>query len=190
MARFIFEKSAERLSSFPRDAIPEIALVGRSNAGKSSFLNAFGNERIAKVSQVPGKTRLLNLFYNKKDNYRVVDMPGYGYAARSNDEVDSWKDMAEDFLTARTNLRGILLIMDIRREWTGDEDMLWDLADARSLHFGVILTKTDKLSRSEAVNRNNQLKQQLSLDTVLAVSNSKKTGFEEIEKLMWQWVQP
>lgn len=120
----------------------------------------------------------------------MVDMPGYGYAARSGDEVRSWQSLAEDFLLARVNLRGLLLIMDIRRDWSDDEEMLRKLADTRSLHFGIVLTKADKLTRGPVISKINQLKQEVNVETVLAVSNLKKSGLPEIEKLMWQWVQP
>lgn len=188
MAHFSFVKSVEKLSSFPRDAVPEIALVGRSNAGKSSLVNNLSNERIAKVSQTPGKTRLLNLFYNKKDKYRLVDMPGYGWSVRSGEEMKTWTGMVEDFLHFRPNLCGLLLIMDIRREWAAEEQMLFELAQSREMHFGVIMSKTDKLNRGEVNLKISQLKQLLEIESVIPVSNSKKTGKDDVEKLMWSWV--
>lgn len=188
MARFTFEKSVEKLSSFPRDAVPEIALVGRSNAGKSSLVNTLSNERIAKVSQTPGKTRLLNLFYNKKDKYRLVDMPGYGWSARSGAEMKTWSAMVEDFLHFRPNLCGLLLIMDIRRDWSDEEQMLFELAQSREMHFGVILSKSDKITRGAVTIKIMQLKQYLAIDDVVPVSNLKKIGSEDVEKLMWSWV--
>lgn len=188
MAHFSFVKSVEKLSSFPRDTVKEIALVGRSNAGKSSMINTLSNERIAKVSSTPGKTRLLNLFYNKKDKYRMVDMPGYGWSSRSGKEMHTWTSMVEDFLHFRLNLCGLLLIMDIRRDWEDEEQMLFELAQSREMHFGVILSKTDKLTRSQMISKINQLKQQLAIESVIPVSNLKKQGREDVEKLMWSWV--
>lgn len=188
MAHFSFIKSVDKLSAFPRDTVKEIALVGRSNAGKSSTINTLGNERIAKVSGTPGKTRLLNLFYNKKDKYRMVDMPGYGWSARSGKEMQTWKAMVEDFLHFRPNLCGLLLIMDIRRDWEDEEQLLFELAQSREMHFGVILTKIDKLSKGQIQSKINQLKQQLEIDSIIPVSNLKKQGRDDIEKLMWSWV--
>src|SRR4051812_11511852 len=127
MSKLQFLKSATKLSEFPRDERPEIAMVGRSNAGKSSVINTLAGGRLAKVSSTPGKTRLLN-FFEHKEGYRVVDMPGYGFAVRSGDEVFSWRKMIESYLLERENLMGLMLIMDIRREWTDDEQMLMDLA--------------------------------------------------------------
>ena len=188
MAHFTFIKSVEKLSSFPRDTVQEIALVGRSNAGKSSFVNTLSRERLAKVSQKPGKTRLLNLFYNKKDNYRLVDMPGYGWSSRSAEEMETWTQMVEDFLHFRPNLCGLLLIMDIRRDWASEEQMLLDLVLSREMHFGVILSKSDKLSKSAVKIKIDDIKQVVKEFPVVAVSNLKKTGAEDIEKLMWSWV--
>lgn len=188
MAQFTFVKSVEKLTSFPRDTVPEIALVGRSNAGKSSFVNTLSNERLAKVSQKPGKTRLLNLFYNKKDKYRLVDMPGYGWSSRSAEEMKTWTQMVEDFLHFRPNLCGLLLIMDIRRDWAPEEQMLLDLALSRQMHFGVILSKSDKLSKNDVKIKISDIKQVVKDFPVVAVSNLKKTGADDIEKLMWSWV--
>ena len=188
MTHFTFEKSVEKLSSFPRDTITEFALVGRSNAGKSSLVNNLCNERIAKVSSTPGKTRLLNLFYNKKDKYRLVDMPGYGWSVRSGTEMRAWTSMVEDFLHFRPNLQGMLLIMDIRRDWAEEEHQLFEMAQSREMHFGVILSKTDKLSRNEIKSKILQLKQELGIEAVIPVSNLKKQGREDVEKLMWSWV--
>lgn len=190
MAHFTFVKSVEKLSSFPRDTIPEVGLVGRSNAGKSSLVNLLSNERIAKISQTPGKTRLLNLFYNKKDDYRLVDMPGYGWSVRHGSEMKTWTSMVEDFLHFRPNLIGLVLIMDIRRDWAEEEEMLFQLAQSREMHFGVILAKTDKLSTSEVKSKILQLKQELEIENIVAVSNTKKIGRNEVEKLMWSFVRP
>lgn len=188
MAHFTFVKSVEKLSSFPRDTIPEIALVGRSNAGKSSLINLLSNERIAKVSQTPGKTRLLNLFYNKKDKYRLVDMPGYGWSVRHGSEMKSWTSMVEDFLHFRPNLIGMVLIMDIRRDWADEEQMLFELAQEREMHFGVILAKTDKLSTGEIKTKILKLKQELGIEKIVPVSNTKKHGRDDVEKLMWSFI--
>lgn len=152
------------------------------------MINTLSHERIAKVSGTPGKTRLLNLFYNKKDKYRLVDMPGYGWSARSGKEMHTWKAMIEDFLHFRPNLSGLLLIMDIRRDWAEEEQMLFELAQSREMNFGVILSKSDKLSKNQIQSKILQLKQELAIDTVIAVSNLKKQGRDDVEKLMWSWV--
>lgn len=189
MSKLKFVKSATKLSEFPIDKKPEIGFVGRSNAGKSSVINTLGSGRIAKVSSTPGKTRLLNLF-DHKEGYRVVDMPGYGFASRGNEEVGSWRRMIESFLLERENLIGLMLIMDIRREWTDDEQLLMDLAASRQVEFGVVLTKTDKISKSATVQAKNKLIQQLSFNCCLPMSNQNREGFAELEKTLFDWVHP
>ena len=118
-----FLKSAVNQEDYPPSDRPEVALVGRSNAGKSSLLNALAGSKIAKVSQEPGKTRLLNFFdYGKQ--YRFVDMPGYGYASRSGSEILSWQEMITKYSDVRENLHGVVLIMDSARDWQEEESNL------------------------------------------------------------------
>ncbi len=186
MSKLRFVKSATRLGEFPKDAVREIGIVGRSNAGKSSVINSLAGGRLAKVSSTPGKTRLMNLF-DHKEGYRIVDMPGYGFAARGGDEVKSWKNMIESFLLQRPNLIGLMLVMDSRREWTEDEQLLFDLAVERRLEFGVILTKTDKLSRSAIMAKKNKLLQDLRFNCCLPVSNPNREGIKELEKYLFDW---
>lgn len=184
MSKLKFVKSAAQLKDFPYDHKPEIAFAGRSNAGKSSLINVLANSKIAKVSGTPGKTRLLNLF-DHKDGYRIVDMPGYGYAARSGSEVKSWRQMIESFLVERENLRAILLVMDIRRSWAKDEQMLYEMAMGLGYDFSVALTKADKLSKGRANSAKLKLSQQLSVDSVFPVSCLKKTGLQSIERHLY-----
>src|SRR5262245_31840721 len=115
-ARLRFITSASDYSGCPDDSRPEIALIGRSNSGKSSLLNGIAQERVAMISSTPGKTRLLN-FFDAGDKYRYVDMPGYGFSARGGDEHHSWKPLIEGYLSARTNLCGLLVLLDVRRDW-------------------------------------------------------------------------
>ncbi len=118
-ARLKFVTSSPDLKGCPRDSRPEVALIGRSNSGKSSLLNGIAQERVAMTSSTPGKTRLLN-FFDAGPNYRFVDMPGYGWSARGGEEHHSWKPMIEGFLGARANLVGLLILLDVRRDWTDD----------------------------------------------------------------------
>lgn len=181
-----FVTSAADLSGCPADEKLEIALLGRSNAGKSSFINALGGSgKLAQVSSTPGKTRLLNFFEVQKD-YRLVDMPGYGWSSRGGEEHMGFRTMIESYLSSRANLIGLLLIMDIRRDWSDEEEDLKAWLAPRKLPIVVVLTKADKMSRGESIQRVKKMKQQSGLEHVLAVSSSKKEGFKELEERMFQ----
>lgn len=187
-ARFI--KSAVLAKDFPPDKGVEIAVTGRSNAGKSSLINLITNHRIAKVSSTPGKTRLLNFFeINKK--YVLVDMPGYGWAARGGDEMENWQGMIENYLLGRQALKGLLLIMDIRREWDEHEALLKQFAETHGFDLAVVLTKSDKLTRNEINRAVARIRKDAELENVFVVSSLKKTGHEELEEWVYlNWVKP
>lgn len=157
--KFRFLKSAVGLGDCPQDEIPEVAVLGRSNSGKSSLINAWVGSRIAKVSQVPGKTRLINFFSGPK--YRLVDLPGYGYSARSGDEQAEWSTMIEPLLSARANVKSGLILVDSRRALSGlkqnkelvstDEKLLFKFLHMAHRPFDVVFTKADKLGQSDTV---------------------------------------
>ncbi len=192
-AKFI--TSASNIRECPQDSTPEVAFLGRSNAGKSSLLNALANQKkLAMVSSSPGKTRLLN-FFDVDAKYRIVDLPGYGYAARSKDERTEWSEMVEVFLTTRENLQGALLVMDIRRDWTLDETHLLEWLMTRDLPMAVVLTKADKLGESDI--RKRKAKLELDLKTlnyiaasIFVVSSLKKKGCKELEDYIFSaWIK-
>lgn len=127
----------------------EIALVGRSNAGKSSLLNALASKpSLARTSKTPGKTRHLNLFY-VDEHVSLVDLPGYGYAKRSKDEQKEWSSFIESYLREREPLKLLLLIVDVRRKMEEEERMIVQLGEALSLPILLILNKCDKMNQSE-----------------------------------------
>lgn len=183
-----FVKSAAKLADFPIDHKNEVAFAGRSNAGKSSVINTLSRGKVAMVSSTPGKTRLLNLF-DHREGYRLVDMPGYGYAARGGDEIKSWQNMIETFLFQRENLKAIVLIMDIRRDWDEEEQMLLKLAQRKGLHFGVVLNKADKLSRGAAKARKEKVLQGLNVEFSLLYSASEKIGVQDLENQLFDWLK-
>jgi GTP-binding protein len=191
--RLHFVTSAVNMQGCPEDEQPEVAIVGRSNAGKSTLINGLAQSRIAMVSGTPGKTRLLN-FYEKShptNGYRIVDMPGYGFSSRSGDEQRSWQSMIEPYLATRGNLVGLLIVMDIRREWSKDEQDLLNWMRPRALPSAVVLTKADKLTRSAILQRLKLIKQQSGIDAVLATSSLQKSGFTDVEDFFFeQWVKP
>lgn len=184
-----FIKSAVLAKDYPVSKKAEVAIAGRSNAGKSSFINALAKNKVAKVSSTPGKTRLLN-FFDMEDSYNLVDMPGYGFAARSGDEMKEWHMMIETYLMTRENLCGLLLIMDIRRAWTEDEELLKEFSDRRGFPMAVVLTKADKLSRSQMMQAVAKIKKTSGLSAVFPVSSLKKEGQNAVEDYMYEnWVK-
>ncbi len=184
-----FIKSAVLAKDYPVDSKPEVAIAGRSNAGKSSFINALGTSKIAKVSSTPGKTRLLN-FFSLGVHYNIVDMPGYGFAARSNDEVDEWQRMIEAYLMTRENLRGLVLVMDIRREWDEEEEMLKHFSETRGFPMAIVLTKADKMSRSQMLQAVAKMKKQSGISAVFGISSLKRVGQDEVENFVYEnWVK-
>ena len=186
--RFQYLTSAVDLLGWPKDDVPEIALAGRSNAGKSSFLNALAKERVARVSSSPGKTTLLN-FYQGSTGYRLVDMPGYGYAKRSADERDAWAHMIEPYLSDRRNLIGVFVFVDMRRPWAKEERDLVRWIEPLGLQAAVILTKSDKETRSAQLAAVARMRKDSGISNVFAASAMKKTGITEIENFAWrEWL--
>lgn len=144
----IFEVSAPTLELSPRLLLPEFAFIGRSNVGKSSLINMLtGNGSLARVSDLPGKTRLMN-FFTINRQWRMVDLPGYGYAHGAKSERADFNEAVADYLQGRENLAGIFVLIDSRLEPQAiDIDFIEWLVD-HEIGFGVIFTKTDKQSQS------------------------------------------
>ena len=141
--------SMERLKKFPGQGRPEIALVGRSNVGKSSLINSLcNNRRLARTSSEPGKTRMVNV-YSVNDAFFLVDLPGYGFAKASGDERRRWTGMIEGYLQESENLKHVFLLTDIRHEPTEDDRQMAQYLRHYGLPFTVIATKADKVSKAE-----------------------------------------
>ena len=142
-----FLTSADRLQRCPVDDAPEVCFVGRSNAGKSSTLNRLtGSKSLARVSKTPGRTQLIN-FFAVAEGGRLVDLPGYGYAKAAKARRDAWGRAIDDYLNHRTNLVGIVLVMDARRPLQPFDAHMIDWAKPRSLPLLALLNKADKLKR-------------------------------------------
>lgn len=183
-------KSALLAKDYPPGVRPEVALAGRSNSGKSSFLNAIAKGKVAHVSSTPGKTRLLN-FFDFGAHYRVVDMPGYGFASRSIKEMEEWTASIETYIHTREALAGLILLMDVRREWTEDEQMLSDFLSAVDRPLLIVLTKADQVTRNEMNKKIKQIEKAAQREPVFAVSALKKTGVEEVEEFVFKnWIKP
>ena len=144
-----FLLSAGRADQFPRDAWPEIAFAGRSNVGKSSLINRLLSRRnLAHTSSTPGRTRTIN-FYQVNDQFLFVDLPGYGYAKVSRALKDAWWDLVESYLNQRTQLRGVIHILDARHPPTPQDRELQAFLHAAAVPFLVVLTKADKVPRGQ-----------------------------------------
>jgi GTP-binding protein len=145
-----FIKSANALSQFVSDTGAEVAVAGRSNAGKSSAINVIVNRRqFARTSKTPGRTQLIN-FFSLQGEERLIDLPGYGFAKVSDKKRYHWRDLIADYFESRQSLKGLFLIMDIRRQITEFDQQLLAFAEQVSLPTHVLLTKTDKLKRGQA----------------------------------------
>jgi len=138
--------SAEQL---PPEKLNEVAFVGRSNAGKSSLVNALtGRKSLARVSQTPGATRQIN-FFNLADRLMLVDLPGYGFAKRSKTEAQAWQEMIFSYLRRRARLRRIALLIDARRGVMDSDKEVMALLDQTAVSYGLVLTKVDELKAGE-----------------------------------------
>lgn len=170
-------------SRWPENDLPEICLAGRSNVGKSSFINTITNHsKLAKVSGTPGKTRTLN-FFNINDELRLVDVPGYGYA-KVNDKIkESFGDMLDTYLRERDVLKGLVLIVDYRHKPTHDDKMMYDYAKHYHIPVIVVATKEDKLKRNDLKKNEKIIKDTLGFDKndiFLRFSSLNKVGIDEV----------
>lgn len=174
--------SATNKSHYPQDDIPEVALAGRSNVGKSSFINTMLNRKnLARTSGKPGKTQLLN-FFNIDDKLRFVDVPGYGYARVSKKEREKWGKMIEEYLTTRENLRAVVSLVDLRHEPSADDVQMYEFLKYYEIPVILVATKADKIPRGKWNKHESMIKKKLDFDksdTFIIFSSVNKTGVEE-----------
>ena len=167
----------------PDSALPEVAFAGRSNVGKSSLLNSLVRRKsFARVSRTPGRTREIN-FFRVNNGFVFVDLPGYGYARVSKDKKAEWRPMIESYLRRTTQLRGIVLLLDIRREPSDDDRAMLDFLAEVGVPTIVALTKTDKLSKAGAFESAAKISRALSLEPDQVISFSSVTGEGRAELL-------
>ncbi|MEY4768156.1 MAG: hypothetical protein RL637_795 [Pseudomonadota bacterium] len=190
-AKFI--SSAPRLRDAPPDQGLEVAFAGRSNAGKSSAINALTRQsQLARISKTPGRTQMLN-FFEIGTTQRLVDLPGYGFAKVPLAVKEKWQKMMEDYLHHRKTLCGLIAVMDARHPLMPFDQQLLLWTQARQLPLHIILTKADKLSYSAGLSTLIQVKQELSLIespiSVQLFSSLKKQGIEELHAVLDQWFQ-
>ena len=185
------EAVAVKRSQYPEDNMKEIAFAGRSNVGKSSLLNLItGRKALARVSGSPGKTRTIN-FYNINDEFRIVDLPGYGYARVSKSVTENWGDMMEQYFSARHGLIKTVQLVDIRHEPSKQDIQMYEYLRHYGLDGLVVATKADKISKNQMNKNISVIRKALGMkpeDKVIACSALKKTGqaelLDEIERLL------
>lgn len=174
--------SAANKSHYPQDSIPEIALAGRSNVGKSSFINTLLNRKnLARTSGKPGKTQLLN-FFDIDGKLRFVDVPGYGYAKVSKSERAKWGKMIEEYLTSRDNLRAVVSLVDLRHDPSEDDVQMYEFLKYYEIPVIVVATKADKIPRGKWNKHESAIKKKLNFDKsddFIIFSSVNKAGLNE-----------
>jgi GTP-binding protein len=174
---------AERHGWRPESSLPELAFAGRSNVGKSSLLNSLVRRKsFARVSRTPGRTREIN-FFRINNGFVLVDRPGYGYARISKEKKSEWKPLIESYMRRTTQLRGIVLLLDIRREPSDDDRAMLDFLAEMEVPTIVALTKKDKLSKVAAQERVVEISRALALANDQVIPFSAHTGEGRIELL-------
>lgn len=181
--------SAVREDQYPADNLPEIALSGRSNVGKSSLINTLLNRKnLARTSAQPGKTQTLN-FYLVNHDFYLVDVPGYGYAKVSQKKREQFGTMIQDYLETRANLQGLIILVDARHEPTKNDVAMYNYALYLNIPILVVCTKIDKVKKSQQNQVLTMLKRKFDLNhdnvDVLTFSSIQKLHVQEV----WQWIE-
>lgn len=179
-ARFVTSITGN--DAFSGRGLPQIAVIGKSNVGKSSLINCLANQKkLAKTSQQPGKTRLINIFLFNED-FHLVDLPGYGYARVSKDMQDDWMRMMDEYLCGSEHLDHLLLLVDIRHEPGANDKVMAEWARESAIPFSVVATKADKLSKSQQIRSINMIAKTLGVEKnqVLPFSSANRQGREEL----------
>ena len=187
-----FIGGATTLSQLPEDQGAEVAFAGRSNAGKSSAINAItGSKSLARIGKSPGRTREIN-FFGLGEGLRLVDLPGYGYAKVPKQMRAQWGRFIAEYLARRTSLRGVITIMDIRRPFTVLDQQLVDWCVGAGLPIHVLLTKCDKLSRGAATQAFDKTRRLVVSEspgiTLQLFSALKSVGTQEARRHLTQWL--
>ncbi len=190
----VFKAGAISEKDLPINNIKEIAFIGRSNVGKSSLINAITNSKIAIVSKTPGRTKQLN-FFQIKDKLTIVDMPGYGYAKASRNEVENWNNLIFNYLLSRRNLERVFLLIDSRHGLKENDEEMMNILDSRGILYQIILTKIDEIKPTElqvkVENMNDTFKKHPALfNEVLFASSKENLGISQIRETIFDIVKP
>lgn len=181
--------SAPDKKSWPETDLPEVVLAGRSNVGKSSFINTMcGRKKLAYVGNSPGKTRLLN-FFNLDDKYMFVDVPGYGYAKLSKTQLIKFGQMMEDYFSQRTQKKGLVLLVDARHKPTEDDITMIEFARHYEIPCCVVATKMDKVKSSKKHHQLKQIREVLMMrddEPIFPFSSEKRQGIDAV----WRYLIP
>ncbi len=193
--QFTYLTSAPRLDVCPIDEGNEVAFAGRSNAGKSSAINALtDNKKLARTSKTPGRTQLINFFSLKPgdERIRLVDLPGYGYAKVPMVTKLNWQKHLNEYLEKRQSLRGLVLLMDIRQPFREFDQMLINWAEESQLPLHILLTKADKIKPNQARNDFFRLKKEVDGKALMSIqlfSAPKKQGIDELVGCLNGWLE-
>ena len=185
-----FEKSISELNQSPKDVGSEVAFVGRSNAGKSTAINSITNRNsLAKTSKTPGRTQLIN-FFKVNENKRFVDLPGYGFAKASKEKQKSWNRLVTNYIKYRQSLKGVVLIIDIRRGFGEMDLMFLDFYLPLNKRLHILLTKADKLSKQKQSLILNEVREVYgSIATIQIFSGTKKIGINEAQDQVTKFLE-
>lgn len=181
-----FVGAAMQPGAYPKLAHPEIAFSGRSNVGKSSLINRLLNQKIARTSNTPGRTRQLN-FFSINDALTFVDLPGYGYAKVAKSERKGWQRLIEDYLVHAPNLCGVVIIIDIRRGPEEEEDALCEFLAHHNRPFLLVATKCDKLKRNQREKQRKILVERIEPEPLLLFSAQNGDGKDELWQALRAW---
>ena len=189
MPELSLKTTAYTMSQLIRTNAPQIAVVGRSNVGKSSLINALsGQKNIAKVSSTPGKTRSINYFFVRPYDFYIVDLPGYGYARASHEERNKWNKIIEKYLTNNSELAALMLLLDCRLEPQGLDRKMANYALEKKIKVIPVLTKIDKCTQQQRKKTEQEWSVILGTQPLL-ISSPSKTGILELWKVLLESVE-
>ena len=177
-----FVTSMAQYGAFAGRGLPQIAVAGKSNVGKSSFINYFAHDgKLARVSKQPGRTKMINYFLINRE-FILADLPGYGFARVSQEEKRRWAELIDDYLANEPDICLVIFLVDIRHDPTQDDMIMYNFLFKTGLPFVVVATKSDKLSKSQIKPQLSRIANifKLGVDNVLAISNENKTGMEAV----------
>ncbi len=183
--------SAVRQSQYPPPKLPEFLVIGRSNVGKSSFINAIMNRKnLAKTSNKPGRTQTLNFYLVNKDFY-LIDVPGYGYASTNKKKQLKFGKMIEEYIENRENLKEVFMLIDFRHKPTKDDLIMYNYLKYFNLKVVLVATKTDKVPKSLREKNINQIKSSIDLvigDNIVLFSAVSKEGKKEVQEIIGKYL--